>query len=75
VLILTKNGWATFWATFSKTNLVTLLVGKVTRLGLLWADFSNFKTMRIHFLLHEAASLLSLKTVHPGGIRTRIVGS
>jgi hypothetical protein len=24
VLIMTKNGWATFWATFSQTRLVTL---------------------------------------------------
>jgi hypothetical protein len=24
-LILTKTGWATFWATFSQTHLVTLL--------------------------------------------------
>jgi hypothetical protein len=24
VLILTKNGWATIWATFSQTHLVTL---------------------------------------------------
>jgi hypothetical protein len=26
VLILTKNGWASLWATFSKTHLVTLAV-------------------------------------------------
>jgi hypothetical protein len=26
VLIVTKNGWATFWPTFSQTQLVTLLV-------------------------------------------------
>jgi hypothetical protein len=25
VLILAKNGWATFWATFSQTHLVTLV--------------------------------------------------
>jgi hypothetical protein len=27
VLILTRMGWATFWATFSQTHLVTLLLG------------------------------------------------
>jgi hypothetical protein len=28
VLILTKNGWVIFWATFSQTHLVTLVTSQ-----------------------------------------------
>jgi hypothetical protein len=35
--ILTKNDWATFWATFSQTHLVTLPATNVRRLILVTA--------------------------------------
>jgi hypothetical protein len=63
VLILTKNGFAIFWAIFSQTHLVTLL--GIFRLG---SKFPPFKKCPLVVILLEStqwAGALLLASVQP----------